>query len=480
MRRLKSKKVYKLKSSILFTGLLVLICFRIQSQVNAVLPVQKLFEQVRQYHPMSVRATMQNDFAGAALLKAKGGFDPTAQSSVSQKNFANKDYFSLINGEIRIPTATGIELKGGYEVNRGVFLGPENTTPDNGLWYGGVSIPLGQGLWIDDRRAELKNARIGLIGAGLQQKDILNELLYQSVFAYWEWFRSYHVSQILSEAEENANQRYQAVKSFVSNGDRPGIDTIEASIQIQNIGLSLSQAELDFVKATSVLSGFFWDEQMQNTGITQQLIPEELTLTTENAQSDINFLDDSFITADHPYLAGMRQKILQLNVEKKLRKDKLKPQLNIQYNPLSEAFGSGELTNFSINNYKWGLEFKMPLFLRKERGDLQLADLKIQETDLFLQEKTTELGIKFENFITEWEATIDQIKLLSNTVDLYKRMLDAERRLLNIGESSLFLVNAREQAYINARIKLTEVLVKNRLAYYSIWYYAGKLPDMAD
>lgn len=474
--------IIPLKKLILLQGIVWLLIPRLgaQTDIPSTLSIQNVFEQVQKYHPMSVRAMMQNEFASASMLKAKGSFDPTAQSSIMQKNFANKNYYSLINGEIKIPTWSGIDIKGGYEMNRGLFLGPENNTPDNGLFYGGVSVPLGQGLFIDERRAEVKNAQIGLEAAILQQKDITNEILYQSMFSYWEWFRSYHIRQILIEADQNANQRFQSIKSYVENGDRPSIDTVEANIQIQNIRLSLSQAELDLVKSSTVLSGFYWNDDMQNIGINSNAKPEELATVTLNAQSRADFFDDPLVTSSHPYLEVLRQKIKQINIEQRLKRDKLKPQLNFQYNPLAEAFGNDVNANLSLNNYKWGMEFKMPFFLRKERGDVKIADLKLQEIDLVLQEKANDFSIKFENFYNEWNATLDQIQLFSNAVDLYKQMLDAERRLLDIGESSIFLVNAREQVYIQARIKLIEILVKNKLAYYSIYYFAGKLPELAN
>jgi outer membrane protein TolC len=446
--------------------------------IDQILTIETVFDRVKKYHPMAGRALMQRDFAASELLKAKGSFDPTAQSTISQKNFDNKNYYSLINGEIKIPTWTGIDLKGGYDINRGVFLGNENSTPENGLWYAGVSVPLGQGLLIDDRRAQVKSARIGQNLAINQQQDMTNEILFQTANTYWDWFRAYHVRQILNEAVENARLRYEAVRSFALKGDRPGIDTIEAGIQVQNISLSLSQAELEFVKASNALSGQFWDENNQNVGFGDNTQPLDISTITRTAKDDEPKINSSLIPESHPYLEVLRQKMLQLDVEKRLKQDKLKPKLNLQYNPLSEAFGGDQTTHFSINNYKWGMEFKMPLFLRKERGDVKLAELKIQETDLMLREKTNDINIKFENYVTEWRATLDQIDIFSNTVELYRQMLDAERRLFNIGESSLFLVNSREQAYINARIKLTEILAKNKMSYYGIWYFVGRLPEL--
>ncbi|MBK9581927.1 MAG: TolC family protein [Saprospiraceae bacterium] len=429
---------------------------------SSTLTLESVFDQVKKYHLMAGRALLQRDFAAAELLKAKGSFDPTAQSTISQKYFANKDYYSLINGEVKIPTWYGIDFKGGYDINRGIFLGNENKTPDNGLWYAGVSVPLGQGLWIDERRAQVKSARIGQNLAINQQQDMTNEVLFQTANVYWDWFRAYHVRQVLNEAVKNAKLRFEAVRTYAIKGDRPGIDTIEASIQVQNINLSLSQAEMELVKATNALSGQLWDENMQNENLSIKKQPIDLTIVTKSIQDDVPKINNNLIPESHPYLEVLRQKLRQLDVEKRLKQDKLKPKLNVQYNPHSEAFGGNQTTHFSINNYKWGMEFKMPLFLRKERGDIKLADLKIQETDLMLREKTNDIQIKFENYITEWRATLDQIEIFGKTVELYKQMLEAERRLFNIGESSLFVVNSREQAYINAQIKLTEIVAKNK------------------
>lgn len=474
---IKSKGLIHLR--ILFLSSLFFLSMVADGQMTGpILTIEKVFEQVKRYHPMAGRAFLQRDFAAAELLKAKGSFDPTAQSTISQKYFNTKDYYSLINGEIKIPTWTGAELKGGYDLNRGIYLGPENATPDNGLWYAGVSVPLGQGLWIDERRAEVKNAKIGQNLAVNQQQNMINDVLFQTANVYWDWFRAYHVRQILNDAVENARLRYQAVRSFALKGDRPGIDTIEAGIQVQSISLGLSQAEMEFIKASNALSGQLWDENVLNVGFPTNTIPLDLESVSQTAKNDGQKINSGLIPESHPYLEVLRQKLLQLEVERSLKRDKLKPKLNVQYNPLSEAFGGNQTTHFSINNYKWGMEFKMPLFLRKERGEIKLADLKIQETDILLKEKTNEIGIKFENYITEWQATLDQIDIFNYTVELYREMLDAERRLFNIGESSLFLVNSREQAYINARIKLTEILSKNKMSYYSIWYFAGKLPDI--
>lgn len=119
----------------------------------------------------------------------------------------------------------------------------------------------------------------------------------------------------------------------------------------------------------------------------------------------------------------------------------------------------------------------MPLFLRKERGDLQLSNLKLKETELLLLQKTVEIETKLNNYITEWLTTSEQLNQYKETVSQYRQMLDAERKLFDSGESSLFIINSREQAYIQANIKLSEIVAKNRISYLTIWYLAGQMQN---
>jgi outer membrane protein TolC len=453
------------------------ISFNAESQ-SSVLHPDTFLTQVVRYHPLANRAKLRNDMAAAELLKSKGLLDPSLNSNVQQKYFADKNYYSLINGELKIPTFYGIDFKTGYDLNRGVFLGPENSTPDNGLIYGGISLPLGQGLLIDERRAAIINARTGLEIGRLEEVDIKNELLYNAAYQYWQWYRAFNILKILEEANTIATQRFDAIRNFAANGDRPAIDTVEAGIQVQNIQVSLISSQLDLQQSQNTLLTFLWNADGVPAGTYSSNLPLSTDEVFNSLDKDLNSLVSSLNINAHPYLSQLKNKLIQLDTDLKMKKDRLKPRLNVQYNPLSEAIGSRTITDYNINNYKWGLEFKMPLFLRKERGDVKLADLKIRDTELDVQQKTNELEAKLNNYIAEWSNTRNQIDAFRLAVNQYRQMLEAERRLFDLGESSLFLINTREQAYIQANVKLTELISKNRVAYYSIWYFAGRMAEL--
>jgi hypothetical protein len=54
-------------------------------------------------------------------------------------------------------------------------------------------------------------------------------------------------------------------------------------------------------------------------------------------------------------------------------------------------------------------------------------------------------------------------------------LLEGERELFRIGESSLFMVNSREMGYINSRAKTIEAFVKNRMARLQTYKSGGLL-----
>jgi outer membrane protein TolC len=153
----------------------------------------------------------------------------------------------------------------------------------------------------------------------------------------------------------------------------------------------------------------------------------------------------------------------------------LKPQLNLKYNLLTESTGNQVINGISPNDYTWGASFQMPLFIRKERGDLELARIKIQETELDLKQKQAHIQFKANAALNDWQNTVDQFDLYTETVTNYFDLLQGERQLFLGGESSLFMVNSREMSYIQASIKLAEIAAKNRKAKLMTDYILGIL-----
>ncbi|MQP53849.1 transporter, partial [Flavobacterium sp. LMO9] len=48
----------------------------------------------------------------------------------------------------------------GFDNAEGIYVNPENTLPNSGLTSLGISVPVGQGLFINQRMADLRKAKI--------------------------------------------------------------------------------------------------------------------------------------------------------------------------------------------------------------------------------------------------------------------------------------------------------------------------------
>lgn len=459
------------------TFILLLFSFKLSAQDDLinVLTFNEFMDRVKVHHPIAMQAELKVDQGTASVRQARGSFDPKAFSDVSQKYFSDKQYYSVINSGLKIPTWYGVEVKSGYTQNDGVFLNPQNSTPSAGLLYAGISVPLGQGLFIDERRAELKRAKIYQESTQAERDILNNELLYNAGKAYWNWFESYNKVQVYQNALDLTQQRFEAVKQGALFGDKPSIDTVEASIQVQNRTLNLQEAQLNLKNATAFLSIYLWVDGIVPLEISELTTPTKTEdMKTVNIDQELTDALDS-LTNNHPLLRQYQYKIDQLNIEKRWKQEQIKPQLNLKYNAINQPVGNDAFTNYNINNYTWGVEFNMPLFLRKERGGLELAKLKINDAELELLSKQANLTYKAMAALNDLENTEQQITLYARTVNDYAILLNGERQMFNAGESSLFMVNSRESGYIQTQLKYIQLLTKNHKASLAVKYSLGML-----
>ncbi|MFT5979621.1 MAG: outer membrane protein TolC, partial [Flavobacteriales bacterium] len=179
------------------------------------------------------------------------------------------------------------------------------------------------------------------------------------------------------------------------------------------------------------------------------------------------------LIANHPELIIYDLKIDQLEIEQRWKREQLKPVANLKYNSLAE--NNADIQVPQLNNYTWGIEVQMPLFLRKERAALEMARIKIKDTSFSMDMKRASLISKAQMAMNDWNTNLSLITLYTQTVLDYQNLLLGERRMFNAGESSLFLINSREMSYISAQIKLIELQIKAEIAALKVQYAAGVL-----
>lgn len=427
-----------------------------QQQDSLYLGYEEYLEMVKAYHPLVKQANLIRDKGAADLLKARGGFDPKIEAGYERKDFKDTRYYDLFNSTFKIPTWYGVELKAKFEKNEGYYLNPQNKVPDDGLFAAGISIPLGQGLFINDRMAALKKAKVYREQTLVDQQLAVNEVLYDASIAYFEWYTKFGELDLYRNFIENAEIRYSGILKSYELGDKPAIDTLEANIQIQDRKLSLTQAELEFYKASLKLGTYLWAEN--NTPLE---LKEEVYPTANFQEESLTALALLFEESleDHPKIRSLEYKVDILEYDRRLKANKLLPKFNVEYNFLS---AEPELLRSFVNeNYKLGFNFSIPIFLRKERGDLQASKIKLENAELDVVSQELELRNKIKALREQYKSYQEQVVMINTLVDNYTTMLNAEERKLQLGESSIFFVNTREKSLIASRIK--QIAIKQKL-----------------
>lgn len=426
---------------------------------NKVFELESFIRLVEEQHPLAKQAKLQVDKGNATLRMSRGGFDPYINANLNQKYFDDKQYYSLIGGGLKIPTWYGLEFKGGYEQNQGLFLNPEDVNPSNGLIYSGISASLAQGLFIDKRRAVLQQAKLFNDYSVFEQQKLLNDLFYDAINQYWQWVSAWNKLQVFEETVQLSRERLNAVKRNFELGEEPAIDTLEAYIQVQNQQLGKEQFFLLYQNETIALSNFLWFENNIPLEITDSLVPPSIfsiDFSDYPNNDSLNAIIEN-IENIHPELKLYEFKLSYLDIERKLKAEALKPTLNLNYNFLTEPVGTNVFGNINTEDYKWGFNFNFPIFLREERGNLKLTQLKILETDFEFEVKKLEFKNKLRQYINERTNYQKQIELYNDIILNYTKLYEAEKQKFNVGESSLFVVNTRETFLANARIKQVDL-----------------------
>ncbi len=438
---------------------------------DTVLTYDEFLENMLRYHPVAKKADLKIDWANAQNQKARGTLDPKIQADWSQKNFEDKLYFRNYQVKFNIPTRYGINFTGGYENSNGVFLNPENTTGNFGLWNAGVEVNLLQGLLVNERRTALEQAKVFQNLAKNEQRIILNDLIYNASAAYLNWQQFSAFNNILIQNLEITNKYYKNTKTSYLGGEKTGMDTLEAYILFQDALTDLQKGEQELLKAKQDLENFLW---FDNAPITLKSSTKPENYNTQIFRP-LQKLNNALL--EHPIIEASLNKLSVLEIEQRLKREKLKPKLKVKYNPLLSTNENNPLPAYAINDFKWGFGFSVPLFRRTEKAEVQLGQIKMEETQLDIINKRNVLENKIDN---SWQQQIllqQQLVVLDQNIENYKQLLNGETIKFEYGESSVFLLNKRQEKFINGQLKRIELFIKRQYEVLKFLYFSNQLID---
>jgi len=405
---------------------------------------------IKQHHPLVQQLRIAIELAKAEKAKANAAFIPKFGLQNDEKQL-NQPYYNLLNTSVKAPTWYGIDLKVQYEKNLGKYVNPENNTPSEGLLTAGISVPLMEGLIQNEARIKALQAKIGVLNAENELILMLNQIMTDATNSYWEWSYNYFNWKLSEKLYKRALDRHKGIVTMYIKGDRPASDTLESFTFVQDRQILLLEAERKYIQAQWTLNTFFWLNN-RPLPVTDPVIP-----VTVNIVSSKSVNIDTTIY-QHPFIRYYDYKLKQLNLDLKLKRNKILPDVRIDYNFLSKGF-SGTWSN---NNYKWRISVSFPLWVQKELADMRITRYKIQQTQLGRDFKQIELNNKLQNYKTQLELLQVQNQNLDKAVENFRTLLKQEEIKFQMGESSIFLIISRE----NKLFEMEQKQIKIQTEYY--------------
>jgi outer membrane protein TolC len=440
--------------------------------------LQDVLRAVKSNHPIVAQSNLGIEIADADRLSARGNFDPYLNYEAGAKTLNGERYYNYQNPQITAPLKFGADVIVGTEYLNGNRTDPMETKGYSS--YAGINIPLAKGLLFDKRRAALAKAQIYYTLSEVDQRILVNDILIETIAAYWNWVRTYQRLMVVSKNVEVTSKRFDLVKIAYGHGERAAIDTTELLAQLQSFQLMQQAEALEVQQAKILLSSYLW--QNSNTAIDlNDSSKPSLDWEKEIAEARTNkALEEWLIQAStaHPSLNLYDNKLQILEVERKLAQQNLLPKIDFRYNQLGKDWN---LLRTSVtgplftNNYQYGIKVGMPLLLREARGEYKAAQLIIKQTQIARIQKQNFIQNKVRNYYVEYLALQQQITLQESAYKNYQRLVTGEEQKLFNGESSIFLINARENKALEALEKLIDLKTKFAKSYYSVLWAAGQL-----
>ncbi len=443
-----------------------------------VFSLENMYASMLEFHPIVKQTRLLGDMAQQEVRLARGAFDPKLETRLNVKEFDDKEYYNEWIAAFTVPLWFPIDPKIGIERNRGAFVDPENSLPDednNRQLFTGISLPLGRGLFTDDRRAALQQAKLFTEMAEAEQIKLINKILLEAAKDYWQWYYSFFNYRLMSKNTAIAEEIFRRVKLNSTFGEASAIDTVQAKITLQQRLVERQEAYLEFINSGIIVSNYLWDNEGRPLQLSDNVAP--VLVQNDGELLSIQTLEDLTIQArqNHPELTKLNVKLGQLDIDRRLAAEYLKPKLDLSYNFLNQPITpAGEFQTFTfLNDYKFGLDFAMPILIRKERAKLAQTKIKIRGTEYERsqteREIVNQINITYNQLVNTNNILEQQTAVALN----YERLLTGELLNLENGESDLFKINVQQEKLIQSQSKLLKLKADYEKMKATLYWAAG-------
>jgi len=424
----------------------------------AELALDTVLDSTLRHFPQVLAAVEKTSAQAGRLLAAEGAFDLKLESTTHTRAAGYYDGKIVDTKLVKPLPGFNTKLYGGYRIADGRFpiYEDEFFTNGGGEFKIGAVFSLLRDRDIDERRYGLRDGALALAQTELAQRLTQIDVQHQAANAYLAWLAAGKALSIYRDLLTLAEARQRALEARVADGDLARVYLNENRQYILKRGAKLAEAERVLAHHANRLALYLRDE----SGLPRRPLVHEIPARWPS----LGRLEAGELEAILAATRRLRPEVglVDADLERErnrlaLGENELLTRVDLNFEA-SQDIGGGSHTREETDAVV-RLDVSVPLERRRGRGKIAeaRANLSRLEHERRLLDERIEMEVR--NIANDIDAAERLLALAGAEVKQAEILEDAERHRFDDGASDFFVVNLREEATADARVRRIEARV---------------------
>jgi len=424
----------------------------------APLTVDAVLASVEQSHPTLAASRRDLEGARGDRQAADGGFDLLLRSRAAG---TPAGYYRHFRVDAMLEQATplyGTTFFGGYRLGRGdvpVYDG-KLLTNDLGEARVGATVPLLRNGSIDRRRASIARADLGEQGAERGVAAAQLDVKRMASVRYWDWVAANARAKLAMALMETAERRDAQIARRVEAGDVAPIERQENARAILQRSSQRVAFERALQQSAIELSLYYRDTNGAPVVSRPEAAPRLEPPSSWPIEPFERAVEGALST--RPDYARITLQKKQAKIEADLAQNQKLPALDVQVSA-SKDFGDGLASRRPVE-IEAMVMFELPIQNRAARGRDRAAEAmvaRIAEVERAARDRIT---ADVRDAMSAIDLARARLLVARSEVDVSRDLERAEWARFAAGDTTLLVVNLREQATFEAQLREIEAMAE--------------------
>jgi outer membrane protein, heavy metal efflux system len=422
------------------------------------LSLAEVTRSVEASFPLLRAAERDQLIAEADVLSAEGGFDPSIRARASTTPFGGYRSERIDIG-VEQPTALwGTRVFGGWRYGSGSFAPYDGKyeTADLGEARVGVQVPLWRDGPIDRRRAALRRAEIGTTVARMSVAEQKLVMVRAASVRYWDWVAAGRRLAIAKDLLVMAVRRDAQLTARVERGDLPAYERSENLRVLHQREAQVASAERYLENTAIELSLYVRSETGAAVVPPPARLPGTLPPVPEASAHTSPDRAENLALAQRPEPKRLDALVEQSRVDAALADNQRKLGIDL-FVMGSKDIGPGP-PKIVPAELELGVLLDIPLLTRVMDGRKNAAEAQMAKYSDQARYARDRVTADVRDALSSITRARERASAVRREVDAARGLVGSERERFELGESTLLIVNLREQAFAEAELREVDAI----------------------